>query len=122
MQSWQATEEGEAVNINESHQGEVYVFALDGRIDTEGADALDAKLQTVVKAGHHKIVLDMAEVGYISSNGLRTLADVLTQNKEAHGDLKLVGLNVKVMRVLQIVGFDKFFSIYDTVDAAIADF
>jgi anti-sigma B factor antagonist len=68
------------------------------------------------------MVLDMAEVRYISSAGLRTLADVLTRNRDAGGDLKLVALTPKVMRVFQIIGFDRFFSFYATVEAAIADF
>jgi anti-anti-sigma factor len=68
------------------------------------------------------MVLDMAGVSYISSAGLRTLADVLTRNREAGGDLKLVALNKKVLRVLRIIGFDRFFSLYDTVEAAISDF
>ena len=68
------------------------------------------------------LVLDMAQVRYISSSGLRTMADVLTKNQEQGGDLKLVALNRKVQRVLRIIGFDKFFSIYDTLEAAIADF
>jgi anti-sigma B factor antagonist len=67
-------------------------------------------------------VLDMGQVGYISSAGLRTLADILTRNREAGGDLKLVGLNRKVLRVLRIIGFDKFFSIYETLEAALAEF
>jgi anti-anti-sigma regulatory factor len=50
------------------------------------------------------------------------MADVLTKNKEAGGDLKLVAVNRKVLRVLRIIGFDKFFSIYDTLDEAIAAF
>jgi anti-anti-sigma factor len=75
-----------------------------------------------VSEGQHKMVLDMAEVRYICSAGLRTLADVFTKNREQGGDLKLVALNPKVLRVFRIIGFDKFFSVYDTIEAASADF
>ena len=68
------------------------------------------------------MVLDMADVQYVSSAGLRTLANVLTQNREAGGDLKLVALGQRVTRIFRIIGFDSFFSIYDTLEAAIADF
>jgi anti-anti-sigma factor len=68
------------------------------------------------------MVLNMAEVSYISSSGLRTLADVVTKNREAGGDLKLVAVSRKVLRVLRIIGFDRFFSLYDTLEEAIADF
>jgi anti-sigma B factor antagonist len=100
----------------------VTVFTLDGRIDTEGAVDMDLALQAAASAGQHHMVLDMAQVRYIGSAGLRTLADVLTKNQDAGGDLKLVALNPKVQRVFRIIGFDKFFSIYETLDEAIADF
>jgi anti-anti-sigma factor len=64
----------------------------------------------------------MAEVSYISSSGLRTLADVVTKNRAAGGDLKLVAVSRKVLRVLRIIGFDRFFSMYDTLEEAVVDF
>jgi anti-anti-sigma factor len=110
------------MNIIERDQDGVTLFELDGRIDTQGAVDMDLALQAAVSGGKHKMVLDMARVEYISSAGLRTLADVLTRNREAGGDLKLVALSRKVLRVLRIIGFDRFFSLYDTVEAAINDF
>jgi anti-sigma B factor antagonist len=110
------------MNIIERDRNGVTVFELDGRVDTQGAVDMDLALQAAVSAGKHKMVLDMAQVSYISSAGLRTLADVVTRNREAGGDLKLVALNRKVLRVLRIIGFDRFFTLYDTVEAAIADF
>jgi anti-anti-sigma factor len=110
------------MNITEREEKGVSVFTLEGRIDSQGAISLDAALQAAVSAGKHKMVLDMAEVNYISSAGLRTLADVSTKNAEKGGDLKLVALQRKVLRVFRIIGFDKLFAIYDTLEAAIADF
>ncbi len=110
------------MNISERNEKGVSVFTLSGRIDTQGSVDLDAALQAAVAEGKHKMALDMAAVAYISSAGLRTLADILTKNREAGGDLKLVALNPKVLRVFRIIGFDKFFSIYDTLEAASAEF
>ena len=110
------------MNITERVENDITVFVLEGRIDTEGAVDMDLTLQVAMSEGKHKMALEMAEVRYISSAGLRALVDVLTKNREAGGDLKLAALNPKVARVFQIIGFDKFFSIYDTLEAAIADF
>jgi anti-anti-sigma factor len=98
----------------------ITIFSLDGRIDTEGAEELEEALRAGVTEGRYKMVLDMTQVSYISSAGLRTLASVLTQNQERDGDLKLVGLNRKVLRVLRIIGFDRFFEIYEQPEAAAA--
>jgi anti-sigma B factor antagonist len=110
------------MDIEERTEGGITIFTLEGRIDTRGAVDLDLALQEAVMADKYKMVLDMAGVRYISSAGLRTLADVLTKNQENGGDLKLVALPVKVMRVLQIIGFDNFFAIYDTIEEAAANF
>ena len=110
------------MNITERVENGITVFVLEGRIDTEGAVDLDLALQAAVSEGQHKMALDMAEVRYIGSAGLRTLADVFTKNRAAGGDLKLVALNPKVTRVFRIIGFDRFFSIHETLEAAIADF
>ncbi len=110
------------MNIIERKENDVTVFVLEGRIDTQGAVDMDLALQSAVADGQHKMILNMADVRYISSSGLRTMADVLTKNRAQGGDLKLVSLNHKVLRVLRIIGFDKFFSIYDTTQEALADF
>ncbi len=110
------------MNIIERDENGVTVFALEGRVDTQGAADMDTALEAAVSEGKNKMVLDMAEVNYISSAGLRTLADIVTRNREAGGDLKLVAVNRKVLRVLRIIGFDRFFTLYDTVEEAIADF
>ena len=110
------------MNIIEREENDVTVFVLEGRIDTQGAVDMDLALQAAVSEEKYRMVLDMAEVRYIGSAGLRTLADVLTKNREVQGDLKLVAVNQKVLRVFRIIGFDRFFSIYDTLEAALADF
>ncbi len=110
------------MNITEREQNGVTIFTLEGRVDSEGAVDLDLALQAATAENKYKLVLNMSQVRYINSAGLRTLADILTQSKENAGDLKLVDLNPKVQRVFQIIGFDKFFSIYPSVEEALADF
>jgi len=110
------------MEMTKRRENGITVFVASGRIDTEGAVDMDSALQAAVTEGEHKIVLDLAKVQYINSAGLRTLADVFTKNRKAGGDLKLAAVNDKVARVFQTIGFDKFFAMYDTVEAAIADF
>lgn len=110
------------MKITERDHNGITVFVLEGRVDSEGAVQLDNVLQTSLDNGKFKLVLDMAQVQYINSAALRTLADVITRSQEHRGDVKLVALQPKVKRVLQIVGFDKFSSIYDTIESAVLEF
>ena len=110
----------ETVKITERDDEGVTVFMLEGRIDTKGAETLDQALQTAVAQGKSWMVLDMAQADYICSAGLRTLADVLTKNRAQDGDLKLAAVPPRVLSILQVIGFDNFFSIYDSVKDAVA--
>jgi anti-anti-sigma factor len=110
------------MNIAERVEAGINVFVPEGRIDTQAAADLDKALQAAVSQAKYKMVMDMSGVTYISSAGLRALAAVQVKNKEEGGDLKLGGLNERVTRVFRIIGFDMFFSIHDTAEAAIADF
>jgi anti-sigma B factor antagonist len=110
------------MDIAERLKNDITVFVLGGRIDTQGAVEMDQALQAAVAEGKYKMVLDMATVRYISSAGLRTLADILTKNKRNGGDLKLAALSPRVRRVLEIIGFDNFFSISSTVQQALDEF
>jgi anti-anti-sigma factor len=110
------------MKISQRYENGITILVLEGRIDSEGAIQLDDILREAVESGESKIVLDMAEVQYMNSAALRTLADVITKTREKGGDMKLAALQPKVRRVLQIVGFDRFSSIHDTLETALADF
>ena len=110
----------EAVKITERDQEGVTVFTLEGRIDTQGAETLDHALQSAVVLGKSWMVLDLARADYICSAGLRTLADILTKNRAQDGDLKLAAVPPRILSILEVIGFDNFFSIYDSVKDAVA--
>lgn len=110
------------MKITQSEANGIVTFVLEGRIDSAGASELDDTLQKATAAGKHKMILDMSAVQYINSAGLRTLADILTQNRAHKGDLRLVALNPKVDRVFKIIGFDRFFETYETVQDALVGF
>lgn len=117
-----AATERAGLDITEYNEGDVTIFTLKGRVDSAGAVDLDLALQTAISEKKHKMILDMANVRYINSSGLRTLADVLTQNKEHGGDLVLVALNSKISRVFEIIGFNNFFTMRNTVGEALTVF
>jgi anti-anti-sigma factor len=110
------------MKISQRYEKDVTIFALEGRVDSEGAMQLDETLRAAVEAGETKIVLDMSEVQYMNSAALRTLADIITKTRDKDGDMKLAALQPKVRRVLQIVGFDRFSSVHETLESALAAF
>ncbi len=110
------------MDIQQKDLNGVTLFTVKGRVDSEGAVDLDLALRSAIEEGKHKMVLELSDVRYMNSSGLRTLADILTQDRAQGGDLKLANMNPKVLRVFQIIGFEKFFSIYPSVDDAVKSF
>ncbi len=108
--------------IHTREENGVVVYRLEGRLDNDGATQLDAALREGLRNGRYRVVVEMAQVPYINSAALRTLAEITSQNREHGGDLKLAALSPQVRRVLQIVGFDQFAAIYASCEEAVASF
>jgi|ADGO01.1.fsa_nt_gi anti-sigma B factor antagonist len=106
------------MNIERQERSGILTLVLDGRVDSIGAGELEAALDEVLEQGYNKLVLDMAGVQYINSSGLRTLADAVTRARNRGGDVRLAALTPRVARVFKIIGFDRFFEDYPTVEDA----
>jgi anti-anti-sigma factor len=102
--------------------GAVTVNAVKGRVDRVGATELELILLADIRDGIKHIALDLSEVAYINSTGMRVLAEALTEIHKIDGDLRLVNLHPRVKRTFEIIGFLHFFKVYETIDAAVQSF
>ena len=100
------------MNITEREQNGVRIFTLEGRVDSEGAVDLDLALQSAVSEGKYKLVLEMAEIRYINSAGLRTLVQLHKRLKRQGGSLTIVNPPDNVIRLFDLVGLDTIFDIH----------
>jgi len=108
--------------IQEYQQNGVVVLELSGRLDTEGAAALENLLQRLRAEHQHRVVLDMSSVDYVNSTGLRVLAQFIKEVKVTNNRLRLAGLTPNVERVVSMVGLHHFLQPYQTLQAALASF
>ncbi len=77
---------------------------LKGRLDAIWSDHVGRALAECVRAGEHVLALDMAEVDYISSAGIRILMIYTKQLQAIHGQLGVVNASENVRGVLQLAG------------------
>ena len=91
------------LNIKKELEGEKLTVALEGRLDTVTAPELEAELKDALE-GVTELVLDMKDLEYISSAGLRVL---LTAQKSMSqkGSMKLINVNETVMEIFDVTGF-----------------
>jgi anti-sigma B factor antagonist len=101
----------------------VSVLDLEGRIVLgEESSALRERVKELLGQNRKKIVLNMGQVSYIDSAGLGALVAAHTSAKNQGATLKLVNLGTKFREVLQVTKLLTVFEVYDTEQAAIADF
>jgi len=111
----------DSFSVSQSASGDVAVVVISGRVDSLSAVTLESELTKVMK-NHKKIVLDMKNVEYVSSAGVRTIMKVLQSTQKSGGGLKLASLSNTVKEVLENVGMTQFVKTFSSVDEAVASF
>jgi anti-sigma B factor antagonist len=112
-----------ALQIVEKDSDGVTILELSGRVTLgDASHDLRTKLKDVLSQGKTRLVLDLANVGYIDSAGLGTLVGGYSsfQSKGAH--LKLANLTNKFHEQLHITKLVTIFDVYNTVDEAVKAF
>lgn len=79
------------------------LFALSGRLDTATAPDFDKAVSQDI-AGFKKVIVDMSDLEYISSAGLRVLL-ALHKKVSAAGTLVIRNANDLVSEVFEVTGF-----------------
>ncbi|WP_137178678.1 STAS domain-containing protein [Roseomonas sp. AR75] len=109
------------MDITESTAGDIRVAALNGRLDTATAPAVETRLLEML-AGGDRVVADLAAVTYVSSAGLRVLLKAAKMARISGGGFALASPQAAVREVLEISGFDKILEIHGSRDEAAGSF
>ena len=98
----------------------VEVISIKGRVDSVAAPQLMQALQAASHRGKYKIIVDMSELEYMSSAGFRALGDAQRNLQRHHqGEVILAHVPDRIRDALELVGFSEYFTIIDTVSAAL---
>ncbi len=98
------------------------LFKVDGRVDSSNAGQLGGAFNDRIAKGALNIVVDLENVDYMSSGGLRELVAALKRVKKDGGDLRLCAPSQRVKEVLELAGLDSLFQIFDTQVLAVGSF
>ncbi|MBR2520406.1 MAG: STAS domain-containing protein [Selenomonadaceae bacterium] len=99
------------MEIKKFPDGANLTVALIGRLDAATALELDKTLSAELN-GVADLTVDLAELEYISSAGLRTLLK-LQKRMDRQGAMRLRNLRENVREVLDMTGFANFLTIAD---------
>ena len=98
------------------------IFDLAGRLDAVSSQAAIARVYAAISAGARHVLLDMSQVTFLSSSGLRALLLVRKELLAQSGELRLCALKPQVREVFTLTGFTQVFAIHSTREEALRAF
>ncbi|MBR1478637.1 MAG: STAS domain-containing protein [Lachnospiraceae bacterium] len=97
------------LNINKEVTGNNLTVSLEGRLDTTTAPQLEGELKSALD-GKTELIMDIAELEYISSAGLRVLLSAQkTMNKQ--GSMVVKNASDEVKEIFEVTGFSDILTI-----------
>ena len=94
-----------------------------GRIDSATAPQLAKALDDITDAGRYKIILDLSDVDFMSSAGLRILISTQkTCKRYNRGEVILAAVPRRIYEALDLAGFVPLFKFFDDDTSAVGNF
>ena len=95
------------MEISTSEVGAAAVLRLDGRLTMVAAPQLRSAVESTVKGGRPRVVVDLAGVAFVDSSGLGALVAGLKTARQHGGDLRIAGAGEQVQTVLGLTNLDR---------------
>lgn len=100
----------------------ISVIKVGGYIDTTTSAELEHALESLLGSNCYNVIIDLANVDYISSAGWGIFISEIKGIRERGGDLKLVSMIPDVYEVFELLEFHYILKAFDTLEEALADF
>ena len=113
------------ISISLSEAGpdrEISEVRVDGVIDTLTAGEFEEVLDTLVRRGRYRVIVDLAGVDYISSAGWGIFISHIRNIRDNKGDIKLANMIPNVYEIYELLEFDNVLKSYGSLDDARVDF
>ena len=108
------------MEISQERDGDVVIVRLSGRLDSSAAPGAEERLSAALTGTPPRVAIDMGQLVYISSAGLRVLLVLAKKVQQEKGKVALGGLAANVREVFTVSGFDTIFSVVPDSAAAVA--
>ncbi len=106
------------MDINVKTVEQVTLVDLSGDIDGKTAPVAQEQIVPLT-LNTKKLLLDLTQVPYMSSAGLRLMLLLYRQMTSNSGRIALVGVSDDIKDTMSATGFLNYFSTFDSVDSAV---
>jgi len=114
---------GISMEIENTQYKHCDLIKITGRVDSSTAPKLAEAIDKITEASRFKIVIDMSNVDFISSAGLRVLISAQKECRRYNrGHVVFAGMPKFIMDVFDLAGFTPLFKVFEDVTAAVGYF
>lgn len=116
------------MEITHRRLNRVDVLGIKGRMQAVESAELQERVNQLFNEGRYRILLDLEQLEYVSSPGLRVLIEARKRAREwkltemDRGDVRIVHLPTRIKEVFNLTGFTSLFHIYDDMVEAVGSF
>lgn len=107
-------------SVVERNHGDAVVLAVKGELDLRTSPQLEQKLDGALAAGAELVILDLREIEFMDSTGLRALIIAHRRAQETGKRFALVRGAEQVERVLSLTGISELLTVVDAPDELLA--
>jgi anti-anti-sigma factor len=119
------------MEITEHRTSDIVTLCLSGKLDTTNAKAFEEKILSRIESDDRRFVIDLSELEYIGSAGLRVFVVASKRLNGVNGKIVLCGfkktvpyhtlnrLQDPIREVFDTAGFSSLFATYGSQDEAI---
>lgn len=108
------------MEIAVTKSGRFHVLGVRGRLDALTAPEFEAEARKLLDDGVTSLILDMSDLVFVSSAGLRAILSLAKTLRAGQGEVRFAGLQPAVKEVFTISGFTSLFPIHASVTEALA--
>ena len=107
------------MEINAERDGDTLILSTEGRVDGGNAREFEEAIKTTLSADDRVVVMDLKELTYISSAGLRAILLTAKDLWKRDAKFALCELSASIKEVVEIAGFDKIIPIHASKTEAV---
>ena len=110
------------IDITSRDEGDIKVVVIEGKLNTGASPDVETFINTLIDEGATKILLNLDDLDFISSTGLRVILATGKKLSEMGGKLVLCNPNHTVSDVFRMSGFNQMFTVTSSEEEALNNF
>jgi len=109
------------VDIERTQVGTKVLLKISGRMDAESSVQLEQQCESCISEGITSLIVDLGDLRYISSMGLRSFVVIAKKFREKGGSLRICRSTGLVQQLFEITRLNQVLNLHDSVESAMLE-